>query len=93
MYKEFDWVEAKERNNLLKYNYLKNYWDKEISEEKFVEDWKQFKAFSSLHAQKGKPFNGLSKKLSKKYCNAYLRGQYRSLKRKFGFFIGTNLNQ
>ena len=89
MYKDFDWEVAKTINNPIKYNYLKNYWDKEVSEEQFVQDWKLFKPFSKLHSFKGKKNAGMSKKLNRNYSASSLRGEYRNLQKKFGFFIGN----
>jgi hypothetical protein len=92
MYKEFDWAFHKKEMNPVKYNYLKNYWDKDISEDQFISDWKQFKPFSRLQEKKKVPFAYTWKKLSRRYSPSSLRKQYGYYRNCYGFFISNNKN-
>lgn len=86
----FDWEGYRERSNPLKYRYVLNYHDKEISEERFVSDWRQFRPFSTLHLIKGRKDAGVSRKISTRYSRSSLRKQYRWMRDNYGFFTGNN---
>ena len=87
MYEKFDWDVAKNRTHPVKFNYLKNNYDKEVSLEQFMVDWKQFRPFD-LVWMKQKEYKYISKRLASKYSPSGLKEKYTNLKEKFGFFTG-----
>jgi hypothetical protein len=86
IYQKFDWDVIRDRNPI-KAKYLENYGDSPITEDQFVQDWKQFKPFSKLQMTKGKAGSHNSRKLWRRYSDRELRKQYGKLKNKFGFFL------
>lgn len=71
--KKFNFEEAlKMGSSSQKVNWLKDNWNKSVSEEEFINAIKSFKLFS-----KGK---------KKNYCPSKLKRQYQHLKKTFGFF-------
>ena len=71
--KKFNFKESIRLGNSPKrVDWLKNNYSKNISEEKFIEENKKLKEFS------------IGKK--KNYCPSKLKGQYKHLKKTFGFF-------
>ena len=72
--KVFDWEELKKKRGPKVVEFLKEFHDLSLTEEKFVELWGKLKEFS-VHSH-----------LSARYGPAKARQEYRNLKAKFGFF-------
>jgi len=72
--KQFDWKYCKKNNNPKVYEFLWEWHEIAVSEEKFIQMWSNLRKYSRVGHR------------NERYAPSKGRKQYRRLKEKFGFF-------
>lgn len=83
--KEFDWDICEKTRNPRVFAYLQENFDKEVSEEKYLEEMALIQRVS--HSKENDNRN--HEKRKNRWSKSSLRNQYRRLQKNFGFFPTT----